>query len=339
MSDKAREGDIIETADNLFFDVKGLLHPVDKVVAFIRYVPNSRGDRQGEGGHYRKVYALSERYSLLKKAYPHYLFYDPVFDENLCEVPVHAISRHYKPTHRLQQFRKEDVLDETEELALELIQHLKDNAEVSWTDLGISGSILIGLHNPTSDIDPVVYGSDNCYRVNSALKILQKENGSPMTSYDRKGLRELFAFRSKDTVVSFKDFVRTESRKAFQGKFRGRDYFFRFVKNWNEKKEKYGELMYTSEGQAKIKARIVDDSESIFTPCRYRIENVEILEGERTDEEIREIASFRGRFCEQAREGEIVIAQGKVEKVQKEDQLEYYRLLLGNRTSDHMVLA
>jgi predicted nucleotidyltransferase len=44
MGFKAREGDLIETRSNAFFDVKGLVHPPRKVVAFIRFFPNPKGD-------------------------------------------------------------------------------------------------------------------------------------------------------------------------------------------------------------------------------------------------------------------------------------------------------
>ncbi|MFQ6064713.1 MAG: hypothetical protein ACE5L6_04475 [Candidatus Bathyarchaeia archaeon] len=338
MSSKFREGDIIETVENAFFDVKGLVHPPDKVVAFVRFVPHPQGDRERDGVLYRKVYALYKRYALLKKTYPQYLVYDPVFNERLCEVPIEAISRHYMPVHRLGELRREGGLDETEKLALRFITLLKDDAQVCWGKLGISGSILIGLHTLTSDIDPIVYGSENCHRAHSALEVLQKNEKIPVTSYDQKELKELFIFRSKDTNISFEDFAKTESRKALQGKFMGRDYFLRFVKDWNEIGERYGKTSYTSRGYAKIKARIVDDSEAIFTPCRYEIGDVEILDGE-VSNQIREIVSFRGRFCEQARKGEIVIAQGKVEIVQTEHKPEYYRLLLGNKVSDYMILG
>jgi len=120
--------------------------------------------------------------------------------------------------------------------------------------------------------------------------------------------------------------------------FMERDYFVRFVKDWNEVEERYGTIQYKSAGYARIKAKVVDDSEMIFTPCCYRIEDVKVIEGTRV-EPIDEIVSFRGRFCEQARNGETVIAQGKVERVQKPSERERYRLLLGNNISDHMVLA
>jgi len=338
MKIRAREGDVLETVDNVFFDVKGMVHPPGRVVAFIRFVPDQKGDRKRNGTTYRKVYALSERYALLRQAFPQYLVYDQVFNEHLCEVPVKTVKHHYKPVDRLRDLRRGDKLDEAESRALRFVELLKENANVSWSKMGVSGSILVKLHTEASDIDPIVYGSETCYKVYSALGSLLKDSESPVKPYSPKELKELFDFRSKDTTMLFEDFVRTESRKVLQGKFMGRDYFIRFVKDWNEIEEKYGTILYKPVGYAKIRATVVDDSEAIFTPCRYKIDNVKILAGTRI-EAIEEIVSFRGRFCEQARKGETVIAQGKVEKLQKVGEREHYRLLLGNKVSDHMILA
>jgi len=335
---KAREGDIIETLDGNIFDVKGLVHPPKKVIAFIRYVPNPNGDRKRDEVTYRKVYSLSQRYALLEEAFPNYLVYDPVFNERLCEVLFKAIKHHYRPVEHLRKLRHQDELDKVESQALQFVKVLKESANVSWGQLGISGSILVRLHTPASDIDPVVYGSESCHRVYSALRSLLENGESPVKPYSLKELKKLFDFRSKDTAMSFEDFVRTDSRKIMQGMFMGRDYFIRFVKGWNEIEERYGTVLYKPEGYAKIQAKVVDDSEGIFTPCCYRIDNVETLEGKRI-EPIEEIVSFRGRFCEQAKNGEMVIAQGKVELVQKEGECEHYRLLLGNKVSDHMILV
>ena len=55
---------------------------------------------------------------------------------------------------------------------------------------------------------------------------------------------------------------------------------------------------------------------------------------------LREIVSFRGRFCEQASNGEMVEAQGKIELVtNKKNGDEFYRLILGNKPTDYMVLS
>jgi len=45
----AREGDLIENLDECIFDVKGLIHPPNRVIAFIRYVPDANGNRERDG--------------------------------------------------------------------------------------------------------------------------------------------------------------------------------------------------------------------------------------------------------------------------------------------------
>ena len=335
---KAREGDLVETYEDLIFDVKGLVHPPKCIVAFIRYLPDENGERKRNGTTYRKVYSLSKRYEILKEAFPKYLVYDSIFDESLCEVPVVNVKKHYRPAEKLRELRSSRALDELESQALQLAELLKRKVNVPWSSIGISGSILVGFHNASSDIDLIVYGSENCWKIHSALEGFLNEQNGPFRSYSRRDLRTLFEFRSKDSAADFESFVRTESRKIMQGKFMDVDFFVRFVKDWSEIGEKYGDVHYRNVGYAKIKAKVVGDSESIFTPCKYCIEDVAVIKGIKV-QPLDEIASFRGRFCEQARLGEVVAAQGKVERViDKKHDREYSRLLLGNKPSDFMTL-
>ncbi len=335
---KAREGDLLETLDGNIFDVKGLVHPLNKIIAFIRFTPDPKGERKRGDTRYRKVYPLHERYELLKQKFPQYLVFDRVFGEWLCEVPVDMVKEHYKPHRFLSQLRRIQVREELAKSALELTSLLKQHSLVDWSALGVSGSLLVGLNMPASDMDVMVYGSKNCEKVHDALQRLVSDKKGFVKSYDRQELKVLFDFRSKDTAMRFEDFVRTESRKVLQGKFHGTDYFIRCVKEWDEIEETYGSVRYEPTGEATVKATISDDSQMIFTPCVYQIKDITIISGKRT-KPLKEIASFRGRFCEQARNGEQVVARGKVERVQGPDQDEYFRLLLGNRPSDYMALA
>jgi predicted nucleotidyltransferase len=333
-----REGDLIESLGSIVFDVKGLVHPPDRVVAFIRYVPDPQGERERDGTRYSKFYSLPKRYDLLKHEYPQYLVNDPVFNTLLCEVPLEDIKQHYQPAQGLQNLRNRDNLDEAEKTALQFTGILKENSGVPWSKLGVSGSILVNLHEQSSDIDLIVYGTETGYKVAQTMKQLFEDKDNPIKAYDLDGLRELFDFRSKDTNVSFEDFVRTDSRKVSHGKFMGKHFFIRFVKDLNEISEQYGSIIYKPEGNATIKATVADDSESLFTPCTYKLANVEVLEGT-TAEPVEEIVSFRGRFCEHARSGEAVIAEGKVERVQQQGKRDHFRLLLGSKPSDHMILV
>jgi len=339
MEVKAREGDLIENLRRVIFDVKGLIHPKDKIVAFPRFLPDLSGDRKRDDTAFGKVYSLPDRFKFLKQNLPSYLVCDSVFDELLCEVPIKEVKKHYVPVEKLQQFHTAKRLDTVETKALKLTELLKGEANFPQDAIGISGSLLAGLHTIDSDIDPIVYGSENCKKAYATLKSLCKDKQSGFGQYSVENLKKLFDFRSKDTIMSFEDFIRTESRKVMQGMFNGTDYFLRFVKDWDEIDENYGDIRYKNCGYARIRATVEDDGESIFTPCTYRVANMKILEGNEV-EEIDEISSFRGRFCEQATNGETVVAQGKIEHVvNTKRNREHYRLLLGNKSTDFMILA
>ena len=335
---RAREGDLIKTKNSVIFDVKGLVHPPDKVIAFPRFIPSVAGARGHRKILYDKVYSLPERFIFLEQNSPELIVRDPVFDETLCEVPAAIIKKHYKPIEKLGKLRVFKTLSELERKAVQLAEALKETAGIPWSSMGVSGSLLVGLQTLKSDIDPVVYGVESCRKAYAALENMMRDSDSHFKPYSREELHVLFDFRSKDTIMSFEDFAKVESRKAFQGKFKGTDYFIRFVKDWNQTIEQYGDMCYKNRGYANITATITDDSEALFTPCTYGIENVKVVEGPRL-QPILEIVSFRGRFCEQAKKGEAIVAQGKIELVtDKRKESEHYRIILGNRPSDYMAL-
>jgi len=333
---KAREGDLIETVEGLIFDVKGLVHPPDRIVAYLRYLEDPEGDRRRGDRTYVKVYSLDKREEILRKRYPKYLYFDPIFGDYMQEVPKRFVSKIYEPSKKVLELIKKRRLDHLEKEAVEFIQLLQSSADVKLENMGISGSILVGLHTESSDIDVIIYGRENCLSVHAALERVMKKGGGPILRYSLKDLEKLYEFRSKDTWMPLEEFMRIEQRKFMQGKFRGRDFFMRFILDWDEVDEEYGDRIYIPSGYAKIKARIIDDSDSIFTPCRYLIDDVKILEGPKISS-LEEIASFRGRFCEQAKKGERVIAQGKVEKIIEKDGTEFFRLILGAKPSDFMI--
>jgi predicted nucleotidyltransferase len=335
---RAREGDLIKTKSNVVFDVKGLVHPPNKVIAFPRFIPSPQGTRKGKDANYGKVYSLGDRFKYLQENHPDLIVLDPVFGETLCEVPTTDIVEHYQPPEKLASLRTSKNLSTIENKAVRLAETLKEKADIPWNAIGISGSIMAGLTNEKSDIDPLVYGVENSRKAYTALQELLKTKDSGFKPYSRDELQTLFDFRSKDTQMSFEDFVLVESRKAFQGMFMGTDYFIRFVKEWNETNEQYGDVCYKNSGYAKITANIADASDSLFTPCTYKLKEVQVVEGPKLSP-ITEIVSFRGRFCEQATNTEAIEAQGKVELVtDKKNSSEHYRLILGNKPSDYMVL-
>jgi predicted nucleotidyltransferase len=335
---RAREGDLIRTKSNVVFDVKGTVHPKDKLVAFPRFIPSPTGTRRGNNTTYGKVYSLGERFQYLKDNHPELIVYDPVFGETLCEVPTAQVAQLYQPTEKLAQLHAAKTRSPLEEKAYRLAVTLKEKADIPWTAIGISGSIMAGLTTDTSDIDPLVYGVENSRKAFKALQELREIEGSGFKAYTKTELKTLYDFRVKDTHMSFEDFQAVENRKAFQGMLLGTDYFIRFLKDWNETAEQYGDETFQNAGYCKVQAIVENADDALFTPCSYGVGNVKVLEGPELAP-ICEVVSFRGRFCMQAAEGEKIEAQGKAELVtEKKTGKTHYRLILGNKPEDYMVL-
>ena len=333
------EGYYLETRERLFFAVKGLEHPPDRVIAVLRYAPDpEKGDREKGAVRYRRYYHFSEQKQFLQAFYPEYLAYLPTFQATLQSVPRSLVRRIYDPRRRLEQMMQATALEALEQDAADFAGILQAQAEVPRPAIGITGSLLVGLHTENSDLDIVVFGTENCEKVHKALRnLLDTQSVRELRRLDTRGLEELYAERILDTRMDFRDFAAAEKNKVNQGRFRERRYFVRFVKNALEVNEIYGDLRYSPVGRARISASIADDGEAIFTPCRYKLTHVRSLEGPQIPD-LNEIVSFRGRFCEQARTGDPVIATGTVERVQSTRGEAWHRLLLGNSREDSMVV-
>jgi predicted nucleotidyltransferase len=335
---RAREGDLIRTKSNVVFDVKGTTHPQGKIIAFPRFIPQEDGTRKSQRGNYGKVYSLSDRFQYLQEHHPDLIVSDPVYGETLCEVPVDQVAEVYHPQDKLAQLREAEKLSALEQKALNLATELKEKSGIPWSAIGISGSIMAGLTTSTSDIDLLVYGVENSQKAYNALKNLRETKSSGFKPYTKEELKALYDFRVKDTQMTFSDFTLVESRKAFQGMYGGVDYFIRFLKDWNENMEQYGDITYQNSGYLKIQASVLNSTDALFTPCTYALETVKVLDGPSLTP-ITEVTSFRGRFCMQAQESEHIEAQGKAELViNKKTGSKHYRLILGNKLQDYMIL-
>lgn len=331
----AREGDMLETSEGLIFDVKGFLHPSDRVIAYLRYYPDARGSRQRAGVRYQRVYDLEERGKLLKDRWPLYLYNSTVLHRQVQAVPNRSIRHQYFPLKMIAELEERCDLDQLESLARDMTQTLAKESTIPLSKIGISGSILVGLHTSQSDIDLMIYGAESarvCYQRLATLVSTRSSGFRPLGSTD---LQNLYIQRVPTMSVPFAKFEEHERSKVLQGIFKGRQYFLRCVREWSEITEKYGDKEFFPLGRMRVTATITDDSDSILTPCRYLLSNVKIVNSKH-EEMPSEIVSFRGRYCEHVHTGDHIVAEGLLERV-KETSRSVYRLIIGENTMDQLL--
>lgn len=325
------EGSFLVTREDLIFEVKGIVHPKDRVIAYLRYVPSERGDRMTRSGkRYRKIYDLREREKYLEKRFPRYLRYDENHGRRLQAVDRKDIACILEATDALGELR--DLghhMTALESDSLALVSRIVESADIELEEVGITGSQLLSLSIDSSDIDIVVYGSEAARKVYSTMDGLFRDG--IVERYSGGRLCEHVNFRwggiGSNSAVS----GRIEEKKHLQGIFRDREFYIKLVKLPSELDYEYEDRIYRQLGLRSEICRITDNSDSIFTPSMYLVDCDSCSAVER-------IVSFRGRFAEQASVSSTVEVSGAVELVSELDSgKEYSQFVLGERSTDYMI--
>ncbi len=325
------EGQFIVTWDAHVFEVKGSTHPPGRVVAYLRYIPTSDGDRRSvDGVRYKKVYSLEDREAYLRDERPEYLWYDEVYGRRLQTVPLDHISCVLDPVSCLGGIKdKGENVTGLQRASVRLSQILVQGAGLNWSDIGLSGSQLAGLPVKGSDIDLVVYGTVAAKRALSFLRSAERVPG--LSHYFGAALDRIVADRWGLNTDWKALLTVIEAKKVLHGVFESYDFFIRNVKLKNEMAYGYGDLVFRNLGIRSVQSVVVNDDDSIFTPCAYIVKCNQIPT-------LRQIISYRGRFTEQVSNGENVMARGRLESVTVASTGEgFSQLVLGENPSDYLI--
>ena len=317
----------IETYDGLFFAVTNYTHPKDYVISFLRYVPSDDGNRSLNGVKYKKVNS-SQAYSIIKEKYPNYLIDWNVENKKMMAVAVEDIKRIYNPIEGLKDIRnKRDTNKFYEKIAL-LTDIFHNECDIPYSDMGISGSTLIGLEDTEeSDIDLIIFGRENHKKAREYYAKAKYDKNSPLDCIDERYWKRIFDKRIFDETFTLDEFSWYEFRKNNRGLIKGTLFDISFTKKFEEI-ENEENLYFRPIGNIKIKCQIIDDSKSYETPAIYNIKDVEILEGE--DRIIEKIISFTHTYAGIVKNNERIIASGVCEEcLNKDTGKKTYNLVVG----------
>jgi len=332
VSSRPIEGYFLVTTDNLVFEVKEVLQPAERLIAYLRYAPDSSGERcLYDGTRLSKMVDLKDREAYLRSMAPEYIWLDSSKGREIESVPNERIAYLLDPVDSLKELRDMGShLDNLQQTSVDLARLLVEESKIDWSDVGITGSQLVGLHTEKSDVDLVVYGESPARRVYQTLK-RHSASLAEVESYSGCALDQHTRFRWGG-VPQFLDLLRErENRKVLQGLFRGYEFFVRVVKLPEEMMIVYGDVVCHHMGEIEAVCRIVDDRDSIFTPAEYDVSS-ESMSG------LVKVVSYRGRFTEHAHTGERVRIRGRLEEVTLVSSgKKYQQVVLGEKPSDYMV--
>lgn len=278
--------DFIETAEGLIFAVVGQSMEQDKVLCFLRYVPHQQG--------WRKV-DTDVANDFLKQHHPHYLHYSPILDASLHAVAQPKIIKHYRPKHRLQQLLNADNHDAVEQDLVSLTRLFQQHG-LDLANIGITGSLLIGVQQYGSDIDVVCYGREvfhHCRAVTTKLIALGQLQD--LTEQDWQQ-----SYQRRDCDLSFAEYVWHEQRKANKAIINGRKFDLNFIDDWA-----VGDSDdYQKIGPINLQCQVIDDTYGFDYPAEFKIDH----------EHIDSIISFTATYTGQALRGETVQVSGMLEQ-------------------------
>ncbi len=325
---KPKDRDYVRTVEGLFFCLVGYLHPQDAYTAYLKYVPSEKGiwgrlKRYERALSYYHVSKVVETFDLLKEKYPHYMRFCPVRSITMSMVPIRFVEEYYRPEERLRDIKKRGFEDPLEEDMLNLVNFLHLSSGVSVDSFGVTGSILIGLHNPSfSDIDLTIYGLKEARRVKELLREALKDGTivkRPLNDILAKSAERLKVFH-----LNFNELLDILMRRWNYGVFKGRRFSIHPIRRDEEIAEEYGNYLYITKAISKVKAEVEDASESMFLPAIYHIR---VIDG---DVNAKEVISYEGLFSDVAEEGDLIEVCGKVEEVRNADGDSLYnRIVIG----------
>ena len=329
-----RDNDYLKTKEGFLFCVVGNTHPQDRVVSYLKYIPklSKEGEKWKDFDRVMKNYtipSLKETMNLLRRSYPKYLFYSDEWNTEVITVPQRDIVKHFIPEVKLEKLMHEKLKDCLIEKTCEFVRRLSELSGVPSRMLGVTGSILLGIHDPKrSDIDITVYGYDCALKIKRALLEILGRDKEIKPLGKREG-NDWCLRRVREHPISVKDAERILDRKWNFGYFKGVRFSINPVRVEKES-ESYGSKRFFPLGFGVVRAAIRSDREAVFSPSIYSVSDVEVIKGSKNID-LREVVSYIRVFSDIAYSGERVEAGGKIELVKDlENDTQYHRLVIGS---------
>jgi len=322
-----RDGDTFTTTENFVFYVFGYEHPTKRVFSFLKYIPQNFGSLFSIR-YLRKTWRLgdvellraerlytAENYKILMETlrthFSKYVYFCPFRMKEVISAPLDSIKKIFVPQKYLEKLVWKKSKDTLQRLALELVSFLSEQSGVDFEDFGIHGSIALNTHTPKSDIDFVVYGSQNFRRLEKTINKLVLEGK----------LSHVFTNR-------------IDKIRRHRGRYKGKIFVYNAVRKIGEINVEYGEYLYKPVKPVTFECTVSNDEEAMFRPAIYKILNYRPLDEASElprEKEPTEVVSMIGCYRNIARCGEKIRVSGILERVEHiETGSFHYQVVVGS---------
>ncbi|MHA1652084.1 MAG: nucleotidyltransferase domain-containing protein [Candidatus Helarchaeota archaeon] len=329
-----RDGDIIFTKHGFIFYAFGYDHPINKIIAYLKYIPKELQNqfnlnwipfewnfRNISLVRPKKLYSpkiFKEIQRVFKANYPEYLYFDPFIGKTVFVVPHHLIKIYFVPEIQLRHLLQKSNPDPLERDAIELIQMLSRKAQVPLSDFGIHGSLSTGMHTDSSDIDIAIYGAENFLRVKKTVFLLFKEK-----------------------KIEYLNETSSDEIRMNKCLYKGRKFVFNGIRKIDELREEYRRFKYTPIRTLHFYCDVVESRERMFRPALYNIEDYFPADNDSILLQTHwpsQVISMIGEFRDVARRGDEVEVQGLLEKVEDlKEGNSYYRIVVGSGRENEFI--
>ncbi len=276
---RTRLRDFIITHDDWIFAVADYCHE-GGIRSILRYVPDPEGKR-GADKKYRKL-DFDDAFVFMKKERPEW-----VSDVHI--VPWDSVKQILAPEKRLPSLVKKNSKVRA------IVNTLK---AVPPDKMGVTGSLLAGLENESSDIDFIVYGS-SWFKARDIIARAKMEK-NPITEISDEMWHEIY--RKRKPELPFDEFLRHELRKGNRGMVGGTYFDLLYVRDWEDIAPC---LRGRDIGIETIEAKVTNADFSFDSPAIYKIDHPEI----------NYVLSYTHTYAGQVLSGERIEARGVVEVV------------------------
>ena len=325
------DGDTFATKEGFIFNVFGYEHPEGRVFAFLKYIParfkdffyikyleNTWTYKQNEIFRAERLYTAQNYQSFLetfRTNFPAYVHFCPFRNKEVISAPLDSVQEIYVPReclHRILRLQDRDSLQNT---TLDLIALLSKKSHASTEDFGIHGSIALNMHTSKSDIDLVVHGSHNFRKLEAAI--------------DKLVITGTLSYVSKNRI---------DAARRYKGKYQGKLFMYNAVRKPEEINSKYGAFKYFPVTHVKFRCKVKDDTEAMFRPAVYKIEDYEPIGAASKlskDTVPHTVVSMIGCYRNIARRGDKMRVSGMLEHVENvETGKTHHQVVVGTGASE-----